>query len=437
MDNTRSDIIKVTDGSIYKVKGNKTNPLQLCFSITYRNGFRKRERVNGKTEDELFQKKKIKISEALEKYKSEQKALETKKEMETAELVNKYPSLEVPRADGQIRPITFREVSEMWFREFAFINESKGNSFSNLDSAKHSLKAINKVIGDMEISKIDKWTAQEMINKVSVDDNGNYRSKSHVEKAMRKFKNVMEFALENGYTKEHIGKLYINKNVKEPDKDARFLDKESLRELFNCINRNPFYNTLVNLMLSSGLRQEEALALTIDDVEIRGGICQVYVNKVVTEVASNQYEVVNRLKQGERARFVTITREVYDMLIDYYNTSIQNKELLEKRKTNGTEKLLFVNKNGEVRNKRTLQNNLRGYLERNIKTEGKEGKATLHMLRHTFASFLKSEIPLGEITDILGHSDISITKKYYDTETEEDRKRKSIGIENMIKNIKS
>lgn len=424
--------MKVSKGSIYEVENNNTNPLQMCFYITFDDGTKRKVKLNGKTKEELLRMKEGKVWEVLEAYKAEKKALESEPVLSNTNVPSKEP-----QGYRQAKKITFQEVSEMWFEEFAFINESKGNSYANLDSARHTLKAINKIIGDMEISKIDRRLSQEMINKVCVDDKGNYRSKSFVEKAMRKFKSVMEFAFEKGYTTEHIGKLVINKNVKESDKDSRFLDKESLRELLNCISRNPFYNTLVNLMLSSGLRQEEALALTIDDVEMRDGMCQVYVSKVVTEVAGNKYEVVNRLKQGERARFVTITKEVYEMLIDYYNASIQNKKLMEKRKANGTEKMLFVNQLGRAHNKRTLYHSLKGYLERNIKTEGKEGKARLHMLRHTFASFLKSEISLGEISDILGHSDISITKKYYDTETEEDRMRKSIGIENMIKNIKS
>lgn len=411
MEEREVDIMKVTEGSIYPVKSSK-NPYEMRFFITFDDGVRRAVKIRGTSEEEVAQKKQQKILEVLAGYRAEK---------------NGAAEVEEPKT------VTFRTVSEMWYKEFKRDNESRGNSYANIESAKYSLKTINKVIGDMEIAKIDKEAAQEMINTISKDSNGNYRSKSFVEKAMRKFKSVMDYALENGYIDRQIGKLVLNKNLREADKDSRFIEKETLIVLLDCIKGNMFYHTLVNLILSSGLRQEEALALTIDDIVVNNGLYQIYVSKVVVELSSNNYGIIDRLKHGERARYISIPKEIYDMVRDYYRGSMEDACLVEMRKEHDTEKYIFVNKNGCIHNKRTLYHSMVGYLERNMP---QNSRIRLHMLRHTFASLMKNEVPLEVVSEVLGHSDISITMRFYASQTIEDHKRVSLGAEAMMKKIK-
>ncbi len=409
------NIMKVTEGSIYSVKSNK-NPYEMRFFITFDDGVKRAVKVRGAGEEELMRKKQEKILEVLEEYRSEKNG--------TAG-VRMKPA--IPEKH------TFREVSELWFKEFEMESRSKGNSYSNHESAKYSLKAVNAVIGEMDIREIDKATAQKMIDAVSVDGEGNYRSKSHVEKAMRKFRKVMEYALEQGYIDRQIGILYLNKNLTEPDKDSRFIKEEVLKELLQCIAKNPFYNTLMNLMLSSGLRQEEALALTIDDLRGHNDLYRVNVNKVVVESASNKYVIKNKLKNNERGRCVPVSEEVYAMLKEYYYNNIKKSQMMKLRKEHGTEKYIFVNKNGCIYNTRTLYRSMKGYLSRNMDNGD---NVTLHMFRHTFASYMRDEISLEEISEILGHKDISITLKFYASQTEEEHKRAGAGVEAMMKKLK-
>lgn len=281
-----------------------------------------------------------------------------------------------------------------------------------------------------------------MINTISKDKDGKFKSRSYIMKSEGAFRLVMKYALEHGYTDKHIGKLNLNKNLVEPDKDSRFIDTEKLRKLLECVADNPFYNTLVNLMLASGMRQEEALALNIDDVKksVRDGVemYQIYVSKAVVELSRNHYGVVNRLKHGEKARRIDITRDIYDMLMDYYDEDIKDEALMRKRMEHGTERMIFVNQNGQAHNKRTLHHSLRNYLAgtKDDKRMGGEDKVTLHMLRHTFASLMKNEIPLDRVSEILGHSDISITRRFYDTQTLEDHKRAGEAVEVMMRKIK-
>lgn len=409
-------IVKVTKGSVYKVNS-KINPFEMRFFITFDDGKKVSVKVRGTSKEEVLTKKEEKIAEELMKHREEIKRI-----------------TELPQqTEEEKRNYTFREVSEMWYEKFVRANESKGNGFANRESGKYSLKAINSVIGEMDIREIDTDVAQDMINAISKDDEGNFRSKSHVEKAMRKFRRVMEYALEKGYSDKYIGKLDLNKNLIEPDKDKRFIDKDTLNAVLECVVKNSFYNTLINLILSSGLRQEEALALTIDDIRENDGIYQIYVSKAIVEESANNYVIRDRLKHNERARYVPVAKETYNMMLEYYNESIKDSELNEKRKINGTLGLIFVNKDGRVHNKRTLYHSLTGYFERNIDTYD---RVTLHMFRHTFASLLKNEIPLEAVSEILGHKDISITQRFYASQTEEDHRIACNGVEKMMQKIK-
>ncbi len=151
------------------------------------------------------------------------------------------------------------------------------------------------------------------------------------------------------------------------------------------------------------------------------------------EADYHSYAIIDRLKHGEKARYVVIAEEVYNMLVSYYERSLNDNQLNVKRKMHGTERLIFVNQYGRMHNKRTLYYSLRKYLERNMKDDS---KVRLHMLRHTFASLMKNELPLEIVSEILGHKDISTTIRFYASQTTEDYRRTSIGVESMMKKIK-
>lgn len=419
------DIMKITKGSIYKTKSNK-NPFEMRFFITFDDGVKRSVKIRGMSEEEVTQKKESKIAEVLEEYRAEKNR--------GSNIQNGINTDSSMKTDGTptLPTMTFREVSEIWFKEFKQENESKGNTFSNLECAEYSLKAINLIIGNMNIGMIDKTKAQEMINAISIKANGTYYSKSHVDKIMQTFRKVMDYAFEHGYIDKPVGKLYMNKNLGEPNKDERFIDKSDMKRLLECVKENEFYNTLVRLIISSGLRQEEALALGIDDIKEINGICCVHVSKAVVQKDKYDYVVVNKLKQNEEARYIPIPKKVYETVREYYRKSIENKGVMEKRKQNGTEKLIFVNQEGKVHNKNTLYHSFRNYLKTNM--EGGK-KITLHMLRHTYASNMKNKINLDEVSEILGHADVSVTKKFYVSQTVEGLRRVSAAAEEMIRNL--
>lgn len=417
---TEGEEMKVSKGSIYAT-GSIKNPVGLAFSISFDDGTSIRFKVRGKNEKELWINKSIKVTEELEKYRRKRNGedmgdTETKKNGKKIKL--------------------FRDVADEWYVIFEAEQRSKGNSYSNIRSTKETIIAINKVIGDMAVHDINMTIGNDLMIAISQDkETGKWRSKSYAIKIRRIFTRIMEYALVQGYTENVIiiNKLNLNKNLTEPSKNDRFLSEECIRDLLEVIQDHPRFRTLVNLILSSGMRQSEALAICIDDLREREGIYNVYVSKADIEVDANVFEIVYRLKDDEEPREITIAKETFDMVKDYYYETMKDKEMARLKREAGTEKLIFTNQYGKVINKRTLYHSFTRYLKVRL---GEEDKVRLHMLRHSFASLMCDDIPLELVSEILGHRDVAITQKFYKSITSSQKKMISDAATNLMNKFK-
>lgn len=396
-----NEIVKVTKGSIYNT-GSKKNPREIAFTITFDDNTKVRAKARGRNDMEVEKNKQLKIMEEYDKYKS-------------LKVVNRFqPNI----IEEQEIIKKFREVADEWFKE-TYNNierfNGRGSSFSNISGAETTLKAINKVIGDMPINEIDTNTGNEMLAEVSYDKEKNKTmSDSHVRKARDKFKAVMEYAFVKDYTDKKIGKLILNKNLKKPDKNKRVYDIVEIKAILNAVKDNPRYNTLFHLIIFTGMRQEEALAVDIQDFKENENGCFVYVSKAVVKCESSKYEIVNKLKGDEEPRNIPIPKFVYDMVVRYYNECCKDTKLLKNKRKCNNENLVFTNRDGKVINKNTLYHNMHEYLDIRLK-EIKEDKVGLHKFRHSYATILTEQIPIEIVSEILGHSDILITHKFYNS----------------------
>lgn len=408
----------VSKGSIYET-GSKKNPLEMAFNVRFDDDTSQRYKIRGKNKAELEVLKAVKVAEELEKHKKKNSGGEA----ETEEVEE-----EVEEAENNQR--LFREVADEWFIEFEADQRSQGNSYSNIKSVGESIAAIKKVVGDMDISEITTTTGNNMMTELSRDkETGAWRSKSYGTKLIRNFKRVMDYALTKGYTKNVIGKINLNKNLTEPSKNDRFLSEECLCDLLKVVEEHPRFRALINIILASGMRQSEALAISIDDLRQSGEFYNVYVSKADIEVEKNVYEIVNRLKDDEEPREVSIDKGTYDMVREYYYETMKDKECARLKREAGNEKLVFTNKYGKVINKKTLYRSFVIYLNKKF---GNEDKVRLHMLRHCFASLMCDEIPIELVSEMLGHREVSTTMKFYKSITNSQKKMISNASTNMM-----
>lgn len=375
-------------GSIYPIKGS-AGTMGCAFYFKIDGSDKVRKVVTGKSEDELYDKAERFLQEldmeCEEKDRKEQKIIE-----EMTKPVD----------------LKFSEVANEWLEEYKkrrTLEEGK-ISYSSVESRECSLKAVNRFIGDMPVRMIDADVAKKLIADASVKEDGTYYSVSHVDKLQQAFKMVMEYARKKGYSQYEHENMVLSSKLKTVDKDSRFLDEEQLNKVFKIINGNRRYRTVVHLLITSGMRQEEAFALNINDFQVLGnGAVQVSVNKTVVETEGHVYKIVNETKTKGSRRNVYIPYEIYEMVKEYYEEVIQNGDAVQRsnREENGLEGFIFLNKYGSPLNKRTFENNFRKFLKRNGNLDF---DVTLHMLRHSYVSLHADTLPLDDIAMLIGDS---------------------------------
>lgn len=379
-------------GSVYDIKGGKRG-LAFYYSVQGANKIRK---VITGNSDEENREKAIKFLDEIERQ---------------CEAVNKVV---------HNMELTFFDVSTQWFEEYKARRNDEENkiSYASVESRYYSLQKINKHIGNMLVTDIDNDVAKNLIKICSKKEDGSYYSESHVDKLQQAFRMVMKYAKSKNYCNSVPDKVELSKFLTKPDKDSRFLDEEELAVIFDIVEKNIRYKTIVHLLATSGLRQEEAFALNINDFHVRkNGMVEVVINKTVVETEGHIYKIVYETKTDGSRRKLNIPYDVYVLVKEYYEYVIENETQFQSylRELNKLEGYIFLNKNMCPINKRTFERNFKDYLIRNGKSDF-DFDATLHMFRHSYVSLNAENLSLEEIALIIGDS-IETTHKIYQSIT--------------------
>jgi integrase/recombinase XerC len=134
---------------------------------------------------------------------------------------------------------------------------------------------------------------------------------------------------------------------------------------------------ILELLYGSGLRSSELLGLRAGDADLAGGTVRV-------------------TGKGNKQRIVPLTRPAAAAL----------RGLMTGR---GPEQLVFTGPGGRPLPRRQLQR----IVKRAIRAAGHRGKASPHVLRHTFATHLLDRgADLKAVKELLGHASLSTTQIY-------------------------
>ncbi len=114
------------------------------------------------------------------------------------------------------------------------------------------------------------------------------------------------------------------------------------------------------------------------------------------------YSQVKVLGKGNKYRSVPITKTCSKTMARY-------QMLIEAKKGPSPTGRLIISQKGAPLGRRTIQRNVTEHL----KKAGKEGKASPHVLRHSFAThMLNNGADLLAVKELLGHNSLSTTQKY-------------------------
>ena len=145
---------------------------------------------------------------------------------------------------------------------------------------------------------------------------------------------------------------------------------------------------MVGLMLQTGLRINEVLSLTVNQID-------------------TENKRIKVLGKGKKLRVVSFTDDVLTLLQDY--TDVRNT--IEIKDTD----ILFLSKNGKKMSRQNINVNLKKYCER----AGIDKNITPHSLRHTSITQMgESGMSVAKISAVAGHSSTTITSRYLHVNTQ-------------------
>lgn len=145
---------------------------------------------------------------------------------------------------------------------------------------------------------------------------------------------------------------------------------------------------LVGLMLQTGLRINEVLSLTVNQID-------------------TENKKIKVLGKGKKLRTVSFTNDILTLLEDY----IDVRNTLDIKDT----EILFLSRTGKKMNRQNVNTNLKKYCDR----AGIEKNITPHSLRHTSITQMgESGMSVAKISAVAGHSSTTITSRYLHVKTE-------------------
>lgn len=216
-----------------------------------------------------------------------------------------------------------------------------------------------------------------------IDDRLNSGNKPvTVNKYIRELRAFFNFLHSMGYLEanpiESIDRLNEDKKI------SRTLNNDQIARLIAVPNINTYVGfrnyTFILLLLDTGLRLDEALNITLSDIDWKERLIKV-------------------LGKGGKERFVPLTESMIHLLREYI-----------KRRNQYENESLFLNVDGFPLKRRTIQEAIRDYEV----TAGIRGvRVSCHSMRHTFAKmYILNGGDVLTLQKILGHSTLETTRKY-------------------------
>lgn len=247
----------------------------------------------------------------------------------------------------------------------------------------------------LKIKDVNKQHCQKVFNELA---------DKYSESTLKKFKSILtslfQDMLDNGYLAINPMKKIAIRSTKEEKEKIKFLNEDEIKELITICNKQQSnIADLVLLLLHSGLRVSEGIALSINDFD----------NDTIT-INKIRDKATNRVIQGTKTKTSNRTIKIDKKLADYLTKKYKDSPLMFPLSYTQYKRLFK-----ELLEYTHINNSI-----------------TFHALRHTHASLLLANgVNVQYVSKRLGHSNIAITMSVYIhllKELEQQEENKTIDI---------
>lgn len=319
-----------------------------------------------------------------------------------------------------INKITMGELIEEW-QTSVKRQRLKATSYDRLECT-----ITNQVLPHMSYLQITQITTRDVqlfINELT--DKG--YSYSTIKKAYNVVNSALRFAANRDYIRKNpCIDIVLPEQIKRETSDIVYFSDEEVEQIVNAATfryKNGKYmykyGPAMVILLNTGMRVGELLALKWKNVDFKEKQIHVVETRhlvknrnIEADISYTDMDTSTKTKSSNR--YIPINKKTEDALMYFKSITANNPYVLSAGNPNVIRYRNFA---------RTLEN----IIERCGIDHG-----SLHSLRHTFATRLfRQGIDIKVISELLGHSDISITYDVY-VHVIEDQKKKAVDVLNNL-----
>lgn len=281
--------------------------------------------------------------------------------------------------------ITFRELSQLWLANKK-VGLVKDQSVTNI---RYQLNNLNRSIGDYQVKDITLATL-ENFRKLQLESG----KLDQYNKSVRLLRNVYAYALEKCIVPKNIALQLEYVKYSTPVKRCL---TQSERKLIDTPSLSDWERCFLYLLLYTGVRKGEALALTVSDIDFSKRV--IHVNKTLVTSKKKKDALQEEPKTSSGNRTIPISKNLLPILQAYCS--------------NHTGILFQSSRGGYIA---SFPQKWQWILDKLREANGGElaDDITPHIFRHTYASDLyKAGMDVKSAQYLLGHSDIKTTLGVY------------------------
>lgn len=303
--------------------------------------------------------------------------------------------------------ILFQDYAEHWLRE-VLASSLKPTSF---DRKEGTLKyQVYPIIGNIPIDSISHSDVQNMVNELR-DQGYSYSTIKKAYEAVngclreyRKLGTVSYNPCEGVILPTNKQKSVANVQFFR-EEQCSLIIKEATRKYNNGTSVYRLGDAII-VLLYTGLRIGELIALTWDDIDFENKTINIDKNAVVAKTRSD--EGVRYKLQTQKSTKTESGRRIIPMSTMAYDAINRIRDIT------GDTPYVLSSKNGNQISPRNINRMFHSILIQTKICSKDSGLYGVHTLRHTFASMLfRNGCDVKIVSELLGHSDTKITENIY------------------------